>query len=108
MIRTARWKFIQRLAPHDTLYGDALYDLSNDPRESTNLIAAGAHHVETRNLRQRLETHFGEFENPEKSGRNVMCLPAQNPGEPWRLTAPENIEPAGTDWSVLDRFNTQT
>lgn len=104
MIRTSHWKYIQRLAPHADTFGDELYDLAADPRETTNLMADPAHRECVAELRTQLETFFTRYEEPARSGRTVSQQPPQNSGEPWRLPPPKQTDPAGTDWRVLDHF----
>lgn len=104
MIRTEAWKYIQRLAPHAHDYGDELYDLASDPRETVNRIANPGLASTVASLRERLEAHFRRHEVPDRSGRNILALPAQNAWEPWRLTRPAHTPPEGSEWAVLDRF----
>jgi choline-sulfatase len=104
MVRTDRWKYIQRFAPHEATYGDALYDLANDPRETTNVIGDPAQADVVSKLREALTTFFDRSEVPEKSGHHILNQRQTNSGEPWRLAPPDSPDPAGTDWVVLDRF----
>lgn len=104
MIRTEDWKYLQRLAPHHDLYGDELYDLRSDPRETLNRIHDPECAGTASELRAAIEEYFQRHEDPDHSGRNILSLPPQNAGEPWRLDRPASTPPEGTDWSVLDRF----
>ena len=53
-IRTAEWKYVRRhpAGPHE------LYDLKNDPRESSNLLDDPAHAATRKTLRARLDEFF--------------------------------------------------
>jgi choline-sulfatase len=101
MIRTEKWKFIKRYAPHDQLYGDELYALDADPRESTNLASSPAYSAIIHDLHAQLEAHFLKYEVAAKSGRNILALPAQNNWEPWRLARPDQCPPEGSEWRTL-------
>ena len=104
MIRQSGWKLIVRYAPHDIDYGDELYNLTADPRETRNLIADAQHASLAARLRAELEVHFARHEEIARSGRDIMSQPVHNPGEPWRLIRPEITPPEGTDWRVLDNY----
>jgi arylsulfatase A-like enzyme len=84
MIRTDRYKLIVRYRPHAETFPDELYDLREDPRETTNQISDPEQAGTVRELRARLEAHFTRYEEPERSGRNILALPVHNPDEPWR------------------------
>jgi arylsulfatase A-like enzyme len=92
LVANERWKLIRRTPPLDPRFGDELYDLETDPRETTNLIGDPDHAGEAARLGQALDTYFGRYEDPEKSGSRVMELPPANGREPWRRMA-ERLSP---------------
>ncbi|GAB5562201.1 MAG: sulfatase-like hydrolase/transferase [Synoicihabitans sp.] len=104
MVRTERWKLITRTAPHADAFGDELYDLSRDPRETINVIGDHANTAEINALRTDLAAYFSRWEDPQLSGNRILELPAQNPGEPWRLQLATDGPSEGTDWRVLDDY----
>jgi choline-sulfatase len=85
MVRTDAWKLIVRYAPHDALngFGDELYDMKNDPRETKNVIKTKKNAAILAELRERLDAHFSVYENPLRSGKNVATQPPFNPNMPW-------------------------
>ncbi|MBL8995634.1 MAG: sulfatase-like hydrolase/transferase [Spirochaetia bacterium] len=85
MIRTSRHKLIQRFAPHAPASPDELYDLLEDPRETTNRFDEPALAGIQKDLLQKLEEHFQRYEIPEKSGTKILDQPVHNAWEPWRL-----------------------
>ena len=85
MIRTGRHKLIVRYPPHAPRFSDELYDLAEDPRETTNRIADPAAAETVHALRARLEAHFAAYEIAEASGREILKRPVCNPNEPWRV-----------------------
>ncbi|HZT42191.1 MAG TPA: sulfatase-like hydrolase/transferase [Chthonomonadaceae bacterium] len=90
MIRTDRYKLIVRYPPHSERFSDELYDLQEDPRENVNAIADSNRAEIVEELRARLESFFDRYEEPERSGRDILARPIHNPNEPWRapLTTP--------------------
>jgi arylsulfatase A-like enzyme len=88
MVADERWKLVRRYPPLDPRFGDELYDLETDPRETTNLIGDPTHMEERNRLESTLDGYFDRFEDPEKSGRKIMEQPPANGREPWtRLAA---------------------
>jgi len=84
MVRTERHKLIARYPPHAPHFGDELYDLQEDPRETQNRIADPRYTETVRTLREHLETHFARYEEADYSGREILKRPLHNPHEPWR------------------------
>lgn len=81
MIRTSRWKFVQRHpnGPHE------LFDLVSDPAEKRNLIGDASLAAVVDQLRGRLEAFYTTHEVREKSGLRVKLLPRHNASyEAWR------------------------
>jgi arylsulfatase A-like enzyme len=94
MVADRRWKLVRRTPPVDPRFGDELYDLETDPRETTNLIDDPGYRYRRRKLEATLDAHFARYEDPEKSGTRVMEQPPANGREPWtrlaeRLNDPE-------------------
>jgi arylsulfatase A-like enzyme len=93
MVADERWKLVRRSPPLDPRFGDELYDLRIDPRETTNLIGDSACAGELSRLGAALDAYFARYEDPEKSGTRVMELPSANGREPWTRLA-ERLSPA--------------
>ncbi len=85
MVRSAGKKLIRRYPGPNGHFGDELYDLALDPRERVNRIADPAYAAAVVELGARLDAHFAEYEEPERSGRDIALQPRCNPGEPWRF-----------------------
>jgi len=83
MIRRGDIKFIKRYPPHADC-GDELYNLSEDPREEHNLLYGGRDHPAAPGLHAELDRFFGHYQDPARSGLDVMEMPRFNPSEPWR------------------------
>jgi len=64
MIRTKQWKYIHRYpnGPHE------LYNLKNDPAETTNLIDNPKHQPTITELRTKLNKWFEKYVDPNKDG----------------------------------------
>jgi len=87
MVADGRWKMVRRYPPLDPRFGDELYDLETDPRETTNLAEASASAEEYSRLSEILDSYFARFEDPEKSGMRIMEQPPANGREPWTRLA---------------------
>ena len=87
MVADARWKLVRRYPPLDPRFGDELYDLATDPRETTNLITDPVFAGEARRLGAVLDAFFERWEDPEKSGVRIMEQPPANGREPWTRLA---------------------
>lgn len=92
MVADARWKLVRRYPPMDPRFGDELYDLESDPRETTNLAADPDFAHEVSRLSGLLDGYFGRYENAEKSGTRIMEQPLANGREPWTRMA-EGLNP---------------
>lgn len=80
MIRTNEHKLVIRYpdGPHD------LFDLINDPDETTNLIDWDDNHSLIADLHQQLDTFYNRFDDSKNSGLDVKTLPRHNDHEAWR------------------------
>ncbi len=87
MVSDGRFKLVRRYAPLDPRFGDELYDLANDPRETTNLAADPAFAGEAARLGEALDAYFTRYEDPAKSGTRIMEQPPANGREPWTRLA---------------------
>ncbi len=91
MIRTADKKLIVRYPGPNGHWPDEFYDMAIDPRERTNRIDDPAYATIIAELRQRIETHFTQYEDPARTGLRAWEQPRHNNWEVWALT-PEEVE----------------
>lgn len=91
LVADERWKLVRRYPPRDPRFGDELYDLETDPRETTNLAEDPSFASEVSRLSEALEEYFARYEDPEKSGTRIMEQPPANGREPWTRLA-ESLE----------------
>lgn len=88
MVADRRFKLVRRYPPIDPRYGDELYDLVADARETTNLIDEPGYQYRRVKLEAALDGHFARYEDPARSGARIMEQPSCNGREPWtRLAA---------------------
>ena len=90
-VNDSRFKLVRRYPPLDPRFGDELYDLRADPRETMNLLGLPDYSEVEAELGAALDAYFERFEVPEHSGRTVMDQPPNNSMEPWRKLA-EHLE----------------
>jgi len=83
LVADERWKLIRRYPPLDPRFGDELYDLETDARETNNLAEDPEFAEELTRLGEVLDGYFGSYENPDKSGTRIMEQPPANGREPW-------------------------
>ncbi len=86
-INDGRYKLVRRYPPLDPRFGDELYDLEADPRETVNLVDDPDYREVGAELSAALDRHFERFEVPEHSGRTVIDQPSWNGIEPWQRLA---------------------
>jgi arylsulfatase A-like enzyme len=91
-ISDGRYKLVRRYPPLDPRFGDELYDLEVDPRETINLVDDPEHLEIRHELGAALDAHYQRYEEPEHSGRTVMEQPPCNGMEPWRKLAEQLAE----------------
>ncbi len=82
-----RFKLVVRAPPLPDGFGDELYDLERDPRETTNLLGTPEHAEVELELRRALESHFERYTVPGRAGTDALQQPPQNGNEPWRRLA---------------------
>ncbi|MBI9043658.1 MAG: sulfatase-like hydrolase/transferase [Anaerolineaceae bacterium] len=82
MIRSKQYKLL-RWYP-DGAEENLLFDLHNDPRETTNLFLDPEYEVLIKDLTRRMELYFYHYQDAVKSGLNVLDLPRHNTTEAWR------------------------
>lgn len=82
MVVAGRWKLVRRYPPVDPRFGDELYDLVSDPRETVDLSAEQPERAAE--LGREIDRHFATYEVAERSGLRVLELPPYNGREPWR------------------------
>lgn len=80
MARTRQHKLVRRYTPP----GGELFDLTTDPRETTNVIGHPEYEHVVRELDRRIADYFERFERPDASGLKVRDLPRHNNDEAWR------------------------
>lgn len=80
MARTRRHKLIVRYPQGST----ELFDLVQDPRETTDLTCSPEHEAVLHDLTNRLDVYFAAHEEPESSGLRVNERPRHNSEEAWR------------------------
>jgi choline-sulfatase len=80
MIRTERYKFLQR-NPHGR---HELFDLLADPRETMNLYDDTSYAPLIAELTARIDEYFARFEDKKKNGLRAAVLPRHNFTEAWR------------------------
>jgi len=86
-ISDGRYKLVRRYPPLDPRFGDELYDLETDPRETINLVDSPDYTEVGAELSTALDRYFERFEDPDHSGRTVIDQPSVNGMEPWRKIA---------------------
>jgi arylsulfatase A-like enzyme len=91
MVADERWKLVRRYPPLDPRFGDELFNLANDPRETTNLAGDPSFSDEVSRLGGVLDSYFARHEERDKSGTRIMEQRPANGREPWtRLAAKLN------------------
>ncbi len=84
MISDNRYKYVLRMDPVITGFGDEFYDLQIDPGENTNLIDQPDYRDQIRLLQKKLEEFFAQYQEPHHSGANLLQQPPANGNEIWR------------------------
>ena len=84
MVRGPQFKLVKRYEPIKTDFGDELFDLKNDPRETINLNEDPAFQDRVVLMNQELEKYFAQYESERHTGREILKQEAANHSEPWR------------------------
>jgi choline-sulfatase len=92
MIRTPELKLVMRFpeGPNE------LFDLSRDPRETTNVYGVPRYADDLLALQSRLHKYFDAYEDPRHSGLDVLKQPRHNGDEAWRDTSEPVLEEDST------------
>ncbi|GAC1392888.1 MAG: sulfatase-like hydrolase/transferase [Ktedonobacteraceae bacterium] len=80
MLRTRTHKLVLRYPEGPC----ELFDLTADPRETSNLFHSAENQPLVQALTVSIETFFARHEDPQKSGLRICELPRHNPFEAWR------------------------
>src|SRR6185312_2494094 len=94
MISDGRHKLIRRYPFGGVRFSDELYDLRDDPRETTNRIAERAFSGITTSLDQQMTRFFERHTISGHSGLDLEHQPECTPASPWILAAQEQAHPA--------------
>lgn len=94
MIRTQAFKYIERNIAFGRRYENELYDLQEDPRETTNVVAQPKYEVIVSQLSQKLHEHFARHSEPTRDGWDIEHQPRCNNDMPW-LRGIESATPEG-------------
>jgi arylsulfatase A-like enzyme len=86
-VRTATHKLVLRYPFDGVRAPDELYDLSADPRETTNRFADPAIGDVVRALSARLDAFFRTYTVPAHDGLRLAEQPRCSEDEPWRVAA---------------------
>lgn len=78
MVRTREWKYVRRYPGRFPNQPDELYDLKNDPGETTNLIDDASRCSQAAEMKARLEDWFARYTRP---GFDGSCEPVTGSGQ---------------------------
>lgn len=92
MARTGRYKLIRRYPYAGVTFPDELYDLNEDPRETTNRFEDPSLKAVVENLSAELDQFFAKYTVPGHSGLDLAHQPECTPYSPW-LRAAKNKKP---------------
>jgi choline-sulfatase len=87
MIRTDRYKLILRYPYKGKQFGDELYDLKDDPRETRNVMTDATFALVIADLTQQLNAHFARYTLPAHDGLDLEHEPDCTPSSPWIAAA---------------------
>ena len=91
MIRSERFKLIERYPGPNGHFPDELYDLRADPEESVNVIDEPEYAGDAATLRYELARFFEAHQVEARRGDRIAEQPPCNPSETWRLST--DVEP---------------
>ncbi len=83
MIRDDRYKLIRRSPFGGIRFADELYDLHDDPRETTNRIEDPSLASTIAKLSRQLQEFFDQYTVPDHSGLRLAHQPECTTGSPW-------------------------
>lgn len=89
MIRTPNAKLIRRAPTKVTSFPDEFYDLSNDPRETNNVINQPQYAQTIQHFDQHLNQFFHQFADPDRAGTNMASIYPHNTNDPWNVLPTE-------------------
>jgi choline-sulfatase len=87
MARTERYKLIRRYPYAGVRFPDELYDLRQDPRETTNCYADPSLERVVAKLSAELDAFFAQYTVPGHSGLDLKNQPECTPYSPWLVAA---------------------
>jgi choline-sulfatase len=87
MARMDRYKLVRRYAYDGVRFADELYNLKEDPRETTNRLHDPALGNVIRELTQELDQFFGKYTAPGHSGLDLASQWECTPASPWLAAA---------------------
>jgi arylsulfatase A-like enzyme len=87
MARTNRYKLIRRYPYAGVTFPDELYDLQEDPRETTNCHDAPKHNGIVKQLSAELDQFFARYTVPGHSGLDLEHQPKCTEASPWLMAA---------------------
>lgn len=86
MVRTDRYKLIERYPGPNGHFPDEFYDLDANPCETTNVITAAEHTERIAALRHVLHEHFTRFQQEKTRGDRIADQPRPNETERWWMS----------------------
>jgi len=86
MARTGRYKLIRRYPYNGVTLPDELYDLQEDPRETTNRLGDSTLNPVRAQLAEEVDQFFAKYTVPGHSGLEVEHQPKCTPSSPWTRT----------------------
>lgn len=89
MARNDRYKLIKRYPFAGVTFPDELYDLQEDPRETTNRHSDPALKPVVEKLSAEIHQFFAKYTVPGHSGLDLANQPECTPASPWLLAAKE-------------------
>lgn len=90
MARTQRYKLIRRYPYAGVTFPDELYDLQEDPRETTNRYDDPMLKNVVQDLSAELDQFFAKYTVPGRSGLDLEHQPECTPASPWLMAAKES------------------
>jgi len=95
MAHTVRYKLIRRYPYAGVRFPDELYDLQEDPRETTNRRYDPTLKSVVEKLSAELDQFFAKYTVPGHSGLDLEHQPECTPASPWLVAAKEHQQSTG-------------